>query len=116
MPPLANEQCEEINAQSTLATPEELTEMKAQLPDWQIINDSMDKLECVFRFRTFAQALAFTNAVGSAAEEQNHHPRIVTEWGKVTVTWWTHFLGGLHRNDFIMAARTGALAGSDDAG
>ena len=43
MPPLANEQCEEINARSTLATPEELTEMKAQLPDWQIINDGMDK-------------------------------------------------------------------------
>ena len=42
MPPLANEQCEEINARSTLATPEELTEMKAQLPDWQIINDGME--------------------------------------------------------------------------
>ncbi|MDE2837829.1 MAG: 4a-hydroxytetrahydrobiopterin dehydratase [Chloroflexota bacterium] len=108
---LADEQCVELNAQSTLATPEEAAAMRADLPEWSVANeDGIDQLVCAFRFRTFALALAFTNAVGEAAEEQGHHPRIVTEYGRVTVSWWTHFLGGLHRNDFIMAARTDALA------
>jgi 4a-hydroxytetrahydrobiopterin dehydratase len=44
--------------------------------------------------------------VGEAAEKEGHHPALLTEWGKVTVSWWTHDVGGLHQNDFIMAART----------
>ncbi|HKM77940.1 MAG TPA: 4a-hydroxytetrahydrobiopterin dehydratase, partial [Candidatus Bathyarchaeia archaeon] len=48
----------------------------------------------------------FTNQVGKIAQAQSHHPVLVTEWGRVTVTWWTHKIKGLHRNDFIMAAKT----------
>ena len=44
--------------------------------------------------------------MGEAAEKEGHHPALLTEWGKVTVSWWTHDVGGLHQNDFIMAART----------
>ena len=61
------------------------------------------------RFKNFEQALQFTNKLGTVAEQQNHHPAILTEWGKVTVSWWTHKIGGLHKNDFIMAARTDAI-------
>jgi 4a-hydroxytetrahydrobiopterin dehydratase len=63
-------------------------------------------LEKVYAFPDFAKALAFTNRVGELAESENHHPAILTEWGRVTITWWTHKIKGLHRNDFIMAART----------
>jgi 4a-hydroxytetrahydrobiopterin dehydratase len=63
----------------------------------------------VFRFDDFAQALAFTNAVGELAEAENHHPALLTEWGRVTVTWWTHVSRGLSRNDFVMAAKTDEL-------
>ena len=45
------------------------------------------------------------------AEQEDHHPRIVTEWGRVAVQWWTHVISGLHRNDFIMAAKTDELFG-----
>ena len=108
---LADEQCVELNAQSVLATADEAAAMLADLPEWSVANEGgIDQLVRAFRFKTFLQALAFTNAVGEAAEAQGHHPRIVTEYGRVTVSWWTHFLGGLHRNDFIMAARTDALA------
>ena len=108
---LTDEQCVELNAQSTLATTDEAAAMLAGLPEWSVANEGgIDQLVRAFRFGTFLQALAFTNAVGGAAEEQGHHPRIVTEYGRVTVSWWTHFLGGLHQNDFIMAARTDALA------
>ena len=108
---LADERCVELNARSALATTAETAAMLAGLPDWSVTNEGgIDQLVRAFRFETFALALAFTNAVGEAAEAQGHHPRIVTEYGRVTVSWWTHFLGGLHRNDFIMAARTDALA------
>ena len=70
-------------------------------------------LQCSFKFKDFIQALAFTNRVGDIANQENHHPSILTEWGMVTVTWWTHKINGLHRDDFIMAAKTNALFESD---
>ena len=91
-------------------TEAELAEFRPQVPDWQITQlDGIDHLERVFTFPNFVEALAFTNRVGALAEEQGHHPALLTEWGKVTVAWWTHKIGGLHRNDFIMAARTDQL-------
>ena len=62
-----------------------------------------------FKFKNFVQALEFTNQVGRLAEEECHHPALLTEWGRVTVTWWTHKIKGLHRNDFVMAAKTDEL-------
>jgi 4a-hydroxytetrahydrobiopterin dehydratase len=66
-------------------------------------------LERVFGFRNFAEALRFTNRVGALAEDEGHHPAILTEWGRVTVTLWTHKIRGLHRNDFVMAAKIDSL-------
>ena len=60
-------------------------------------------------FGNFVDALAFTNRVGQIAEEEDHHPALLTEWGKVTVSWWTHKIRGLHRNDLIMGAKTDEL-------
>ena len=80
-----------------------------QVPEWQIERENIKRLERAFKFKNFVEALAFTNKVGEIAEQEAHHPVIVTEWGKVTVTWWTHKIKGLHRNDFIMAAKTDAL-------
>ena len=67
------------------------------------------RLRRVFSFDDFAQALEFTNRVGALAEEEGHHPALLTEWGRTTVTWWTHKIRGLHRNDFVMAAKTAVL-------
>ena len=64
------------------------------------------RLEKSFSCKNFAAALALTNRIAVIAEQENHHPAIVTEWGRVTVSWWTHAIDGLHVNDFIMAART----------
>jgi 4a-hydroxytetrahydrobiopterin dehydratase len=91
----------------------ELAEYSPQVPAWRIIKvDGIDRLERVFTFPNFVDALAFTNKVGELAESEGHHPALLTEWGRVTVTWWTHKIGGLHRNDFIMAARTDQLYGA----
>ena len=83
---------------------------KPQTPEWQVIEvDGIKRLQRTFKLKNFAEALAFTNQVGALAEAEDHHPTLVTEWGKVTVTWWTHKIKGLHQNDFIMAAKTDAL-------
>ena len=89
------------------ATEAEVAEFQQQVPDWKVIEvNGIKRLERVFTFPNFAEALAFTNKVGELAESQGHHPALLTEWGKTTVTWWTHKIRGLHRNDFIMAAKT----------
>jgi 4a-hydroxytetrahydrobiopterin dehydratase len=88
----------------------ELTEYMTQLPDWTLIEvGGVKRVQRSFAFDTFMDALAFTNSVGELAETMGHHPALLTEWGKTTVTWWTHSLGGLHLNDLIMAARTDQL-------
>jgi len=107
MTSLRNIKCVACNADSPHVTDQELALFRPQVPDWELIEDgSIRKLRRVFRFPDFLQALAFTNAVGELAEAEDHHPRLVTEWGRVSVTWWTHAIRDLHRNDFIMAALT----------
>lgn len=102
--------CEACRADAPQASVEEVAEFSLQIPDWKIIErEDINRLERVFSFKNFDEALAFTNKVGALAEEQGHHPALLTEWGKVTVTWWTHKIKGLHRNDFIMAAKTDRL-------
>lgn len=92
------------------ATDAEIADFLRRLPNWQVVNvDGIDRLTRVFSFPDFRAALEFTNKIGALAEAEGHHPALLTEWGKVTVQWWTHKIRGLHRNDFIMAARTDAL-------
>ena len=80
------------------------------MPEWELAEvDGVKRLRRVFAFDDFASALEFTNRVGAAAEEEGHHPALLTEWGRVTVSWWTHKIKGLHRNDFVMAAKTDQL-------
>jgi 4a-hydroxytetrahydrobiopterin dehydratase len=107
---LASGKCVACRAGEPTLTESEIAELQPQLPDWQVKEvEGMKRLERVFKFKNFAQALEFTNKIGAMAEEENHHPLIITEWGKVTLDWWTHKIGGLHKNDFIMAARSDAL-------
>jgi 4a-hydroxytetrahydrobiopterin dehydratase len=91
-------------------TAHQIQEWKPQVPEWEVIEvEGIERLQRTFKFKDFVQALEFTNKVGEIAEEQDHHPVLITQWGKVTVTWWTHVIKGLHQNDFIMAAKTDEL-------
>ena len=110
MSALSEMRCTACRSDEPTLTDTEIAQMHPQVPEWQVVQrEGIKRLERVFRFRNFAQALTFTNRVGEQAEEEGHHPALLTEWGKVTVTWWTHKIGGLHQNDFIMAARTDEL-------
>jgi 4a-hydroxytetrahydrobiopterin dehydratase len=111
MATLTNEKCTACRRDSPRVTEGDVQELQPQIPEWTLTEvDSIARLERVFRFSNFAQALKFTNEVGALAEEEGHHPAILTEWGKVTVSLWTHKIRGLHRNDFIMAAKIDALS------
>src|SRR5215208_3990328 len=91
-------------------TDPEIQDLLLHVDQWDVKEvNGIQRLEKSFKFRNFVQALEFTNRVGAIAEEEDHHPLIVTEYGKVTVNWWTHVIGGLHKNDFIMAAKTDEL-------
>jgi 4a-hydroxytetrahydrobiopterin dehydratase len=103
-------QCVPCHGGEPKLSQEEVAALQPQVPAWSVtMVDGVPHLERVLRFPNFAAALAFTDAVGALAEREGHHPALTTEWGKVTVAWWTHAIRGLHRNDFIMAAKTDAL-------
>lgn len=106
MSKLANKECVPCSGKVPPLTSEEEQEYLEQLPGWDLLTDGEHRLQRSFKLKNFAEALQFTERVGELAEEIQHHPAILTEWGKVTVTWWTHKIRGLHENDFIMAART----------
>ena len=109
---LSKLKCEACRKDAPQASEAEIAEYQPQIPEWNMLErNGIRQLERRFSFEDFAQALDFTNRVGSMAEQEFHHPSILTEWGNVTVTWWTHKIKGLHRNDFIMAARTDELYG-----
>lgn len=104
---LSNQKIEQISGKSAVMQPADIQKTMQQLPGWKLAEQEGEKsLERTFIFPDFASALSFTNQIGKIAEEENHHPAILTEWGKVKVAWWTHKIHGLHMNDFIMAART----------
>jgi 4a-hydroxytetrahydrobiopterin dehydratase len=85
----------------------EIEDYLPQVPEWKLERQNGSyRIERSFRFPDFATALEFTNKIGELAEKEGHHPAVLTEWGRVTVSWWTHKIRGLHRNDFIMAAKS----------
>ena len=107
---LTSKSCVACKVGAPLAKPEEINEFMLQLSNWSIVEvDAVRRLKRIFTFKNFADAVAFTKKVAVLAEDENHHPAILTEWGKVTVFWWSHKIKGLHVNDFIMAAKTDHL-------
>jgi 4a-hydroxytetrahydrobiopterin dehydratase len=108
---LREQRCVACRRDSPRVTEEEAAALQPLIPEWAMEeHDGVPRLVRTFKLPNFREALAFTQRVGELAEEEGHHPAILTEWGKVTVSWWTHKIKGLHKNDFIMAAKTDALA------
>ena len=110
------ERCVPCHGGSPLATPEEEAALTPLIPEWtKKERNGVPRLVRTFRFPDYPSTLAVTQRVGELADAEDHHPSLLTEWGKVTVSWWTHAIRGLHRNDFLMAAKTDALAEEMDA-
>ncbi len=106
--------CEACSINATTLTKDDQQSLLLELTDWQIIErEGIPQLEKVYKFKNYKLAWAFSNKVSELAEEEFHHPSILLEWGKVTVTWWSHEVKGLHKNDFICASRCDVLAKSE---
>ncbi len=107
MTQLVQEKCVACRRDAPRVTEAEIAELHPIITDWELIDvEGVNRLRRSFRFRNFQQAMDFSMTIGQMAEEEGHHPKLVTEWGRVTIDWWTHKIRGLHRNDFIMAAKT----------
>jgi 4a-hydroxytetrahydrobiopterin dehydratase len=113
MSKLSNERCEACRIDAPRLNDDEIRELLPKVQGWNLVTiEGINRLTRQFKFKNFIEALAFTNEVAEIAEVEDHHPAILTEWGSVEVTWWTHKIKGLHRNDFVMAARTNAILGN----
>ena len=114
MDELAKMHCSPIKANTPRLDELGVSQLEAKLPGWRTYEkDGELRLEKIFKFENFSQAITFTDRVAQVADGEDHHPAILTEWGKVTVTWWTHRIKGLHQNDFIMAAKTDQIYNRD---
>jgi len=104
MTDLASRNCEPCRSGAQPLKGSALAELAGQIdPSWQVVDEHHLRRE--FRFKDFAQALAFANRVGALAEEQFHHPDIHVAWGRAALEIWTHKIGGLLEADFIFAAK-----------
>ncbi len=111
MKALYEKHCEACQLGAPVVTEEEATQFQLSVPAWKrVFHEGVEKLNREFHFIEFKDAFGFSYKIASLAERENHHPTIMTEWGKVTVYWWTHKINGLHVNDFIMAAKTDMIA------
>ena len=107
---LKTKSCEVCRIGAPLASKTEIDEFMSQLDGWELIEiDGIKRLKKAFKFNNSEDTLSFTNKIGELCEQEGHRLAILTEWGKVTVTWWSHKIKGLHVNDFIMASKTDAL-------
>ena len=107
---LHQRQCVACKLGQPALTSSEVEGLNKQIPQWEVLHESgILKLRREYPFDDFVSALAFTNMVGEMSESANHHPDILTQWGMVTLTWWSHKIKGLHQNDFIMAAKSDVL-------
>ncbi len=107
---LSQSTCEACKSDAPKVSSAELDEFRGEIPDW-LVKDvgGIPQLHKEYKFKNFKEAMAFANKVGELAEREQHHPALLVEWGQVKVCWWTHKIGGLHRNDLIMAAKTDQL-------
>lgn len=87
----------------------EVEKLLAEVKSWNLLEDGILKIEKHFKFKDFKDALEFVNKVGKIAESEGHHPNISFTWGKADITLWTHAVGGLSKNDFILASKINKL-------
>ena len=110
MTTLSQASCEACRIGAPTVDDTEARELLTQIPEWSLIEvDDIKQLQRQYKFKNFVTAMAFANELAEISAAEGHHPGILVEWGKATVTWWSHSIKGLHRNDFVMAAKTDSL-------
>ena len=109
MSDLAANSCEACRIDAPLVSDDEASVLLKEIEGWQLIDYGVKKLKKEFNFPDYQSSLAFVNAIAAMADQEDHHPLMTLEWGKVTILWWSHKIEGLHKNDFICASKTESL-------
>ena len=106
MTDLLNQSCSACEIGAPLVPDDKQTELLKELDGWIINNSDISTLTKEFKFNNYEQSITFTNLIADLVESQDHHPKIILEWGRVSIEWWSHKIRGLHMNDFICAAKS----------
>ena len=106
MKDLSKQKCEACTIDAPLVPEKKFTELLKYLDGWEVIYGDINLLSKTFLFNSYQDSIKFSMEVAELAEEEDHHPAILLEWGKVKIQWWSHKIKGLHMNDFICAAKT----------
>lgn len=109
---LHQKKCVPCEAGGTPMPSEDVRRRLSQIPGWLLDGK---KIRHEYAFKDFVQAMAFVNEVAGLAEAEGHHPDLQIHWNRVLVELWTHSVGGLSENDFIVAAKIGLLPGAKRA-
>ena len=109
MAKLASESCEACRIDAPKLSDAEITDLLNDIDAWDLITEPVKQLKKEFNFPDYQSSLAFVNTIAAMADQEDHHPLMTLEWGKVTILWWSHKIKGLHKNDFICASKTESL-------
>ena len=109
MAELQSQSCEACKIDAPRLTDTQITNLISEINDWDLIQEPVKQIKKIFSFPDYQSGVNFLNAVATMADQEDHHPELVLEWGKVTVIWWSHKIKGLHKNDFICASKTDNL-------
>lgn len=109
---LAQRTCVPCQTGASDLGPSDIVKLHQEVPEWNLVEEEdVKKLKREFTFSNWNSAWEAAEKISNLAKEQDHHPVLTVDWGKVTVIWWTHKVGGLHSNDFVMAAKTSEILG-----
>lgn len=106
---LSSQSCEACQIDAPKVPQDQIQILLSEINGWVLIEEPINKIQKIFSFKSYKDSVDFSNKVASLADDEDHHPQIILEWGKVTVIWWSHKIEGLHKNDFICAAKTDKL-------
>src|SRR3989338_3357687 len=101
---LTEQQCQPCAGGIPPLQKEDVAKLLSEIPGWILSADGKN-IEKIIKLKNFKMALAWINKVGELAEQEKHHPDIIVSYNKVTLRLWTHAIGGLSHNDFILAAK-----------
>ena len=109
MSDLSPSTCEACRIDAAKVSDDEANILLKEIDNWDLIHEEVKQLKKTFSFSSYKESVDFSNKIAKMADREDHHPTIILEWGKVTVLWWSHKIKGLHKNDFICAAKTDQL-------
>jgi 4a-hydroxytetrahydrobiopterin dehydratase len=106
---LSQKTCSACEIGAPLVPDDKQIQLLDDLDGWDIDHSGTSKLNKEFKFINYEDSVKFVNLIVDLAESENHHPKIILEWGSVNLEWWSHKIKGLHMNDFICAAKSDEL-------